>query len=184
MAFTEVTAGSTISLGGINKKTGKPNPTSVEGYYLGSRQTPDKLKKNGFEYIHSLQTAKGIVDVWGKTDLNMKLLKIIAGTMVRVSHTGTTRPTPKGDMQVYKVEADTANTIAVATENGDLNAGSAGYGEDENGDNGEDDEDDGAALDEAPVARASAPRNPARTPDAAAQAKARALLNGTTRKTG
>jgi hypothetical protein len=41
MAFKETNGAesdTSISLGGLNKKTNKPNPTSIEGYYIGSQQ--------------------------------------------------------------------------------------------------------------------------------------------------
>ena len=40
MGFQELNgldADVTISLGGVNRKTGKPNPVKVEGYYLGKK---------------------------------------------------------------------------------------------------------------------------------------------------
>lgn len=116
MAFKEVQsldADTTISLGGTNRKTNKPNPKQVEGYYLGSKTIDDKKKKSGKSYIHVLQTANGNVGVWGKTDLDRKLLAVEPGTMVRATCTGT-RPTPNGDMYTYKVEIDSENTTDVS----------------------------------------------------------------------
>lgn len=117
MGFTEIVsleADQTISLGGSNRKTGKKNPTSVEGYYLGSKQVPDAKKQSGKSYIHIFQTPKGNVGVWGKTDMDRKLLSCTPGTMLRISHTGM-RATKNGEMYVYKVEQDQDNTIEVAS---------------------------------------------------------------------
>lgn len=116
MGFREVAsldADVTTALGGKNKKTGKPNPTKAEGYYLGSRKVDSKKSKDGKAYIHFLQTSKGNLGVWGKTDLDRKLTTIAPGTMVRVSFDKMV-PTPNGDMYKFKVEADPDNTIEVA----------------------------------------------------------------------
>lgn len=117
MAFKEISdlnAETVVSLGGVNKKTGKANPKSIEGYYLGSKQVADKKKKTGTSFIYILQTAKGNVGVWGKTDLDRKMEQAPIGTMLRLTHTGM-RPTPNGEMYTYSVAADAENTIEVAT---------------------------------------------------------------------
>lgn len=123
MAFQEIIsleADQTISLGGSNRKTGKKNPTSVEGYYLGSKPVQDAKKQSGKSYIHIFQTPKGNLGVWGKTDMDRKLLSCTPGTMLRVSHTGM-RATKNGEMYVYKVEQDQDNTIEVATSTASFN---------------------------------------------------------------
>lgn len=102
-----------ISLGGKNKKTGKPNPTSIEGYYLGKRAIEDRKKKSGKSYIYVFQTAQGSVGVWGKTDLDRKMLTATPGQMMRASFDRMVE-TPNGDMYKYKVEFDDSNTIEVA----------------------------------------------------------------------
>lgn len=115
MAFEKVQDLSTdnvIALGGVNKKTGKANPKSIEGYYLGSRQVESKKSKTGKAYIHVFQTPKGNIGVWGKTDSDRKILTVPPGTMTRVTHTGF-QSTPNGDMYKYDVERDLTNTITV-----------------------------------------------------------------------
>lgn len=115
MGFQEVTsldADNTVALGGMNRKTGKKNPTSVEGYYLGSKKVDSKKAKNGFAYIHILQTAKGNLGVWGKTDLDRKILTVTPGTMIRATHVGM-QETPNGEMYKYKLEQDPDNSIPV-----------------------------------------------------------------------
>ena len=72
-AVLDLNAEVTISLGGMNKKTGKANPKSVEGYYLGKKSIEDRKKKSGVSYIYILQTDKGNVGVWGKTDMDRKM---------------------------------------------------------------------------------------------------------------
>lgn len=118
MGFTEVAsldAEVTVALGKKDKATGKPYPKQAEGYYLGTRTVESK---RGESKLHFLQTASGNLGVWGTTDLNRKLAAVPAGTMVRITSTGT-KPTPNGDMYTYRVEQDAANTIEV------LSAGSS-----------------------------------------------------------
>ncbi len=118
MAFKEVVAlecDTTIALGGVNRKTGKKNPTSIEGYYLGSKEVVDKKQKSGLAYIWIFQTENGNVGVWGKTNLNRKLSACTPGTMVRASFDKMVS-TPNGDMYSYKVEVDADNTIEVSSE--------------------------------------------------------------------
>lgn len=115
MAFKEVTsldADNTIALGGSNRKTGKANPQSAEGYYLGTRKIESKKAKTGFAAIHFLQTPEGNLGIWGKTDLDRKLSGVSPGTMVRLSFDKMV-PTPNGEMYKYKVEVDDSNTIVV-----------------------------------------------------------------------
>lgn len=102
-----------IALGGRNKKTGKANPTSVEGYYIGTRKVDSKKSKTGQCDLHFLQTQDGNLGVWGKTDLDRKLRTVSPGTMVRLTCVGQV-PTPNGDMYKFKVEQDDSNTIEVA----------------------------------------------------------------------
>lgn len=114
MGFKEVAsldADTTVSLGGFNKKTKKDNPTSAEGYYLGKRTV---TTKTGDASLHFLQTPKGNLGVWGKTDMNKKLSQVIPGSMIRITFTKMV-PTPRGDMYSYKVEADTHNSIDVSS---------------------------------------------------------------------
>jgi hypothetical protein len=121
MAFKEVTdlnADNTVAIGGMNRKTGKKNPSSIEGYYLGSRKVESKKAKTGFAYIHVLQTAKGNVGVWGKTDLDRKILAVSPGTMIKAEHVGMVA-TPNGEMYKYKVFQDADNTIEVSGQSTD-----------------------------------------------------------------
>lgn len=162
----------TIALGGKNRKTGKTNPTEVEGYYLGNRKVADTKKKSGFSYIHFFQTANGNIGVWGKTDLDRKLLTVTPGTMTLASFDRMVE-TPNGEMYRYKVAVDADNTIVVAATNSD--AGPTEDGNDDSGSYGidstasEDDED--AAQEEALAA-------------AARKAKVEALLNGARKTQG
>lgn len=130
MGFKEVTsldADTTVAIGGSNRKTGKKNPTSAEGYYLGTRMVDSPKSKSGKAAIHFLQTSKGNLGVWGKTDMDKKFSQITPGVMVRVSFDKMVS-TPNGDMYKYKLEVDKENTIDV----GDLTGG-ASFGSDDEG---------------------------------------------------
>lgn len=98
----------TIQLGGVDKKTKKKNPKTIEGYYLGARDVESKF---GLAKLHVFQTDEGNVGVWGKSNLDMKLGSVDAGTMTRVTYTGKV-PSKKGnDMFKYSVEIDSDNII-------------------------------------------------------------------------
>lgn len=116
MSFKEVQtldAAVTIALGGRNRATGKENPSSIEGYYLGRREVASRKSKTGLCFIHYFQTPKGNVGVWGKTDLDRKLGTVPVGAMTRAAHVGM-QATPNGDMYKFKVEVDTDNKVEVA----------------------------------------------------------------------
>ena len=117
MAFQEVTSldcNDAIQLGGTNKKTGKPNPTKIEGFYLGSRQVASPKSKTGFSALHVFQTAKGNVGVWGKTDLDSKLSQVTPGQLTQVTFTGM-KPTKNNPMYSFKVAVDADQRIDVTT---------------------------------------------------------------------
>lgn len=183
MGFTEIAsldADTTIALGGVNKQTGRKNPTSIEGYYLGSRQVDGK---RGPSNLHFLQTPKGNVGVWGKTDLDRKLSSVLVGTMIRASFVGMT-PTPKGDMYKFKVEVDKDNTIEVATLSaGAGNTTSSAYSEDAAGDEddgvpyGADSDDDSYEEDEESQQAALLAAEAAAKEAALKKAKMNAILN-------
>lgn len=187
MAFTEVVGldcDSTTALGGVNKKTGKPNPKKAEGYYLGSKEVDSKMSKTGKAFIHILQTPNGTLGIWGKSDLDRKIKSVTPGTMVRVTQNGTA-PTNKGNpMFKFKVEVDSDNTIDVGpAQESSVDAGS--YGEDTADTSYAEDPTYAEAAvdaeeqlpDEIPLARASAPKRPAAAPSAERQAAVQKLLN-------
>src|ERR1035437_1599758 len=109
MAFKEIAsldADNTTALGGINKKTGKPNPKTAEGYYLGTRTVESKMSNSGEAKIHFLQTSKGNLGIWGKTDLDRKIATVTLGAMIRITQTGKQAVPGKQDMYKFKVEID------------------------------------------------------------------------------
>lgn len=177
MAFKEVAsldADVTTALGGMNKQTGKANPKQAEGYFLGSKKVESRKSKTGFAFLHILQTASGNLGVWGKTDLDRKLNSVAPGTMVRITQSGS-RPTPNGDMYIFKVEVDESNKVDVSglgTESEGEDASFVGGGAEEEMAEEEQEE----VMDAAPPARPVRPAAPARVPDAERQARVKALL--------
>lgn len=175
MSFKEVVdldCESTISLGGRDKKTGKANPTQLEGYFVGSKKTKSTRAKSGFSNLHIFQTENGNIGLWGKTDLDRKMLSVTPGSMTRVTQSGSV-PTPNGDMYKYKVEVDASNKIDV----GSLESSESASGSDEESYDEESGEDD-TISDEVSPSRASAPKRPIAAPDASRQAAVQALLKG------
>ena len=182
MAFTKVATldtDNTVTIGGVDKKTGKNNPKSVEGYLLGTKSLgSNKFNKSKIDYLHILQTSSGNVGVWGKTHMDWQLASVSPGTMVRISFSGT-RDVGKGNpMSCFLVEIDTDNTIEVA---GLAGATSDDAGEDYSSESSYEEEEEAAVneeeapADEAPVSRAKAPARAAKVPSAA---RVKALLGG------
>lgn len=177
MAFKDlidVEASTTIRLGGTDKRTREENPTSIEGYYLGTKKVASKKSTSGFSSLHVFQTAEGNVGVWGNTYLDRRLPNLKPGICTRVVFTGM-KETANNPMYTYKISTDADNVIEVDAPSAPSNeaAGSA-YDDSEEDALDADDE----SYDSAPAARAVAPRQPAKAPDAARQAQVKALLNG------
>jgi hypothetical protein len=170
MSFKEVKdldCETSISLGGLNRKTGKANPTTVEGYFLGSKVTQSQKSRTGTALLHIFDTAEGRIGVWGKTDLDRKLTTVKSGTMTRVTQNGTVR-TPNGDMYKFKVEIDETNTL----DGSPLQNTSSNEAEALN-------VDDEEMTDEVVPSQPQKPSRPATVPSADAQARVRSLLAGT-----
>lgn len=144
------------------------NPTSIEGYFLGTKITPDTGYGPG--KLHIFQTAEGAVGVWGKTRLDQLLSADLIGQMTLVSFTGMIAAAKKGKSPSYgfKVQHDKDNTIDTSS----INLSSS--------DNQELDSNDSDVIEEeepAPVAYTS-PKIAAKTPNSDRVAKVQALLNG------
>lgn len=181
----------TTAIGGVDKKSGKKNPTTIEGYFIGTRNVPSQKSKTGFAALHVLQTPKGNVGVWGKTNLDQKMTAVKAGQMIRITFTGMVE-TKNNPMYKYRVQVDPTNSIEVNTgddgqsefsdgETGAFDASGTGFSDtgeeaayEPEAELGEEE----APLDEAPVTRPVAPARRAAAPDPARAAKVQALLNG------
>lgn len=160
------------ALGGVDRKSGKKNPIQVEGYYLGSKDVESPRGKNK---LHVFQTATGNLGVWGKTQLNQKMLSAPVGAMIRATFSGMMQ-TKNGEMYKYKVEIDNENTIEVS-------APVTAQASEENGVTDEGYEE--LPVEEEETAEEEVPYTPPvratkatalKTPDAARQARVQALL--------
>lgn len=179
MAFKEIVsldADVTTAIGGSNRQSGKTNPKSVEGYYLGTKQVESRKSKNGVASLHVLQTATGNLGVWGKTDMDRKMASVPAGAMIRITHTGM-QPTPNGEMYKYKVEVDPSNTVDVSSLQTSSESQESEAEEAVTGFSEEPQEEEEEALDEVSPARVAATTPAARTASAAQQDRVRAMLN-------
>ncbi len=178
-----------IQLGGFNKKLKKDNPTTAEGYYIGSRDIPSKFSKTGFSKLHVFSQGtvggtpvKGSLGVFGKTDLDSKMAVVEVGARTRLTNTGSV-PTNKGnDMLKYRVQVDRSDAIDVSSIAGtETNTGGvAGEEETQYADGGVEETDldsEETQVDELPPVRATRPATPAQAPSAARQAQVQALLN-------
>lgn len=113
MAYEKVVDLSTdtvVKLGGVDNKTNKPNPTSMEGYYLGFRSVKSDT---GTSLIHVFQTPKGNQGVWGTADLNSKLGTIALGTQTLVEYKGKKKLAGGKTKHMYDVSRDPENVIDV-----------------------------------------------------------------------
>ena len=160
----------TFSLGGINKKTNKPNPTSVDGYYMGFTTVTNDF---GEAKKHQFQTANGLVGVWGKTRLDRELARWKLGT--RIVATVLPEKVKAGKFMAYEydVAGDEQDVLDVQ--------GAAPTEEESSGDDryaGEysDSDEEETSVDEVAPPRTVAPRQPTAAPSAANQAKTKALL--------
>lgn len=184
MSFKEVVdldCETAISLGGFNKKQRKDNPTVIEGYFIGSKIVDSPKSKDGKAKLHIFQTSEGNVGVWGKTDLDRKMLSVSPGSMTRASFAGMA-PSKNGEMYKYKVVQDLENTIDVAisprnapgetSEEYDHTQDQVDSLEELSNIEIEDDE-----VNEAPAPRPIAPKVPLKAPSADRQAAIQALLN-------
>lgn len=184
MAFkklADLNTGTTVALGGLNKKTGKPNPTKLEGYYLGTKQVVSPKSRTGFSAVHVFQTPKGETGVWGKTDLDSKMKAATLGAMTRITQSGKQAIPGKNDMYKFTVEVDEDNTIEVSgaqteqveEETSDEEYVADSFEEEESAVDADDE-----PLDEIAPVRATPQRQAANTVDAARQARVQALLSG------
>lgn len=176
MAFEKLVDLSTddaVSLGGVNKKTGKVNPTTITGYFIGSRQVDSPKSKTGKAALHVFQTEKGNIGVWGKTDLDNKLERAVIGALTRVTFIGM-KETKNNPMYTFSIEIDRDNVIdvgSVGTATSDASS-EGGYSDDEPSYGDEEEE-----LDVPLTTQSRAPSNPVRQPSAEQQKRVQDLLN-------
>lgn len=181
MAFKKILdldCSTSVSLGGRDAKTNQPNPTQIEGYYLGARKVPSTMNAKGFTNMHVFQTSEGNVGVWGKTNLDAQLASVLSGLMTRVSFIGMV-PTKKRPMFKYSVETDESNKID--TPDTAAQAAALEGSVEEYEDYSEESDisaEEVSEIEEPAPARAAAPKVPLSTPSAAARAQVAGLLKG------
>lgn len=178
MAFKTVQdldAETVTALGGKDKKTGKKNPTTAEGFYLGFRKVVSKKSKTGFSNIYYLQTPEGNLGIWGKTNLDRKMVSVQPGVMIRITQSGM-KETEYGPMFLFKVEQDLENTIEVSVASDNSSTEVESEGTDSTYEDEDSDEDNDGDSDEALEASAAA--------SAARRAQSAALLNKGKSKVG
>lgn len=165
MAYEELGELRLVQLGGVNKVTGKNNPTEVEGYYLGSEDRPNRFDPKRPQKLYKFQTQNGDVGVFGKAGLDKVMKGATIGAMTKVVSTGETLDTGKGNpMKIFKAYQDKGNTTQVTT-----------GGLDQPGDEYEEVTDEDTS-DEVQYTRPTAPSTVATTPNAATRARVEALM--------
>lgn len=163
-----------VVLGGVDKKTGKKNPTQLEGYYLRIESRPNKFNPDKPQNFYVFQTAEGQVGIYGKAGIDREMKKAILGVMTLVKDTGEVLDTGKGNpMKVFQVAQDKANVLDADA----LAASNVAPQSDEDYVSESEDSDDEEAIEEVPPARPVAPKVPLKTPSAERQAALQSLLS-------
>lgn len=114
--------GNFLTIGGVNEETGEKNPTSLEGFYGGSRTI---TTSNGEATVHDFRTSKGVETVWGKSDLNNKLSDENVGEFVTIKYQGK-EATKFGKKYIYAVTADAENVMSLPTGETNSTGGNGG----------------------------------------------------------
>lgn len=98
----------TVQLGDKNNPVRK----SVEGYFLGTKETPDTGYGPG--KLHIFQTKEGTVGVWGKTNSNRLMTSDHRGQMCKLTFTGMgEKKKGKNPAYNYELQYDAENTTDV-----------------------------------------------------------------------
>lgn len=142
--MTDLGTDTVTALGGKDTKTGKTNPTEIEGYYLGSRNVQTS---NGPSVIHVFMTPKGNQGLWGTKKLNDNLNKSVIGKMVLVKYKGKVKIAGGKTQHTYEFFVDKSNVIEVDTlPEGDVSADDDATYADTDDNSATEDDDQAAAL--------------------------------------
>ncbi len=175
MAYEEVSEVSTVQLGGVNKKTGKPNPTELEGYYVGVEQRPNKFNPAQPKNFYKFQTQNGLVGTYASAGIDSALKNAVLGRMTLLISTGEIKDTGKGNpMKVFKAKQDKTNTIDVDNASFASDNSSDEYGSTDTYSEPEE-------VELTPPARPVAPARAATVPSADRQARIQAMLSNKSR---
>lgn len=62
--------------------------TQVEGYYIDKRHLKDSKMPCGYHVIYYILTTKGIVSIWGSSDLNFKMKHVPERALTSIRYIG------------------------------------------------------------------------------------------------
>lgn len=165
----------TVVLGGVDKKTGKKNPTQLEGYFLRVETRPNRYNPNKPQNFYIFQTSTGQVGIYGKAGIDREMKKATLGVMTLVKDTGQVLDTGKGNpMKVFQISQDKANVLDAASL---AQSNVAPQSDEDYISNSEDDETDEELVEEIAARAPVAPKVPLKTPSAERQAALQALLS-------
>jgi hypothetical protein len=154
-----------VILGGVNKTTGKKNPTELKGYYLRKITIETKF---GTKPFYVFKTAQGTQGLIGSGNLNSLMESKIVNLQTHVIDTGTTKDVGKGNpMKVFKVGQDNQDSLTSSEANSSYEATEIDFPADE-------EEEEETYTPPAPAARKPATSS---TPSSEARAKVQALLS-------
>ncbi len=169
MAYEEIGSVDVVVLGGVDKTTGRKNPTELEGYLVEIQQRPNKFNPNQPQNFYVFQTQAGLKGVYAKAGINSVLKGAQLGAMTKLVATGETLDTGKGNpMKVFKGFQDKKNTIDVTTVQLTTTDDTESY----------ESEEAEVEADEPVLPPPARPARAAAAPSAANQAAVQALLSG------
>lgn len=152
----------------------------LEAFYMGSF---DHTGDYGPTQKHLFKAADGgALIIFGQRNLMQQLPTAKVGYMTRITYNGDKASTVKGrqPMKLFVIQQDKKNTTEVSgvdfTPTDDV-TGSSDYQTPSQTEFDLDDDTETTPADEPAAPRAAAPRQAAKAPDAAAQARVQALLN-------
>lgn len=166
-----------VTLGGLNKTTGRANPTQLEGYFLRREERLSK-KYNKLQSFWIYQTKAREVGLYGSGGLDSEMKKAVVGRMTLVTATGELKDTGKGNpMKVFNVKQDKTNTIEVDSQHS--NSSNRSYSDVEEPEDDIDQDSHEETTSYAPAPSHPVVKAPTVNPaDAARRAKVQAMLNG------
>lgn len=177
MAYEVLDDVTSVKLGGTDKKTGKKNPTQLEGYYLRKETRPNKFNPEKPQNFYVFMTSSGQIGTYSTAGIDREMKKATIGVMTLLKDTGEVLDTGKGNpMRVFQVAQDKSNVLdaeSLASSNIVPEEDYEGQQDELSEIDAEDDE----AVEEMPAPRPVAPKVPAKTPSSEQQAKIQALLN-------
>jgi len=160
----------TFRLGGLDKTTGKTHPTEITGYYLGAKTVNIQGKDST---VYTFQTDKGDLAIWGgHFDLDRQMAETEPGFLTRVVYNGKIRTKNGNTMCDYDVSVDADHMIPLEGQTATLKAEEVSDEPYDTYESYDEDLENDVVIPRQPTA----PVKAATVPDAARQAKVKALL--------